>query len=607
MKLEKLNKIFSIQKGGQNKLTDNVGINSVRVIQIDDLRNDTNIKYSNDSKGLLATEEDILIAWDGANVGTVGYGKKGYIGSTLARLKIKDDNNYDYRYLGLFIKSKSSYLKKKSTGATIPHINKNSLENLLIPIPGKLVEQIRIAEILTKIENLIEQRKESISLLNDFLKNTFYDTFGDPLKNDKKWSKEPLTKFGTVITGNTPPRSDLNNYSNNYIEWIKTDNISNKKTFISKSKEYLSKEGLSKSRSVDKGALLVACIAGSIESLGRASLTDRKVSFNQQINAIQPNDEINSYFLYWLFRTSKVYIENHSTKGMKKILTKGRFEKILMIKPPIDIQNEFGLIVLKAENIKEKFEESLNELENLFSSLSHLAFKGDLNLNKLDIGTKAIEIEEKFKTKNSLELELISKPMEEFIKQTREIQKRVSVSTEILPKSLLKQIETTNKSISPFQKLPVIPEELAQAMKTFENIISITSKLNQDAEKQYDGKFNWQEVNFEMVAKWIKEQYSDYHFNSELLVNFLINEKVIFPNYHSSEELKTNPKLVESDDLKSFIFSALNNDNQFIKLEQFFYNGEKENVELKLRIEDYQIINSKGKKITSGIYFKIKE
>jgi type I restriction enzyme S subunit len=33
----------------------------------------------------------------------------------------------------------------------------------------------------------------------------------------------------------------------------------------------------------------VACIAGSVESIGRAALTDRTVAFNQQINAIQPS------------------------------------------------------------------------------------------------------------------------------------------------------------------------------------------------------------------------------------------------------------------------------------------------------------------------------
>lgn len=55
-----------------------------------------------------------------------------------------------------------------------------------------------------------------------------------------------------------------------------------------------------------------------------------------------------------------------------------------------------------------------------------------------------------------------------------------------------------------------------------------------------------------------------------MIYRFLLEEHVTFPNYYSSEELKINPKLSEADDLKSFIFSALNNENQFIKLEQFF-------------------------------------
>ena len=49
--------------------------NVIRYIQIDDLRNNDNIKYcSNNNKYVIANENDLIIAWDGANAGTIGYG-----------------------------------------------------------------------------------------------------------------------------------------------------------------------------------------------------------------------------------------------------------------------------------------------------------------------------------------------------------------------------------------------------------------------------------------------------------------------------------------------------------------------------------------------------
>jgi restriction endonuclease S subunit len=505
------------------------------------------------------------------------------------------------------IRGKTLKYQNKTTG--IINLKLDNYINEKIFVPSRQ-DQIRIAEVLTKVETLIQQRKESIDLLDDFLRSTFLDMFGDPVKNEKKWEKVPLNKFGKIITGNTPPRNNLNNFSEEHIEWIKTDNILLDETFATKSKEYLSKEGLSKSRFVDKGALLVACIAGSIESVGRASLTDRKVSFNQQINAIQPNKDINSYFLYWLFKISRTYIQNHSTQGMKKILTKGIFEKILMIKPSINLQNKFALIVEKAEKVKEQYKESLKELENLFGTLSQKAFKGELDLSKLDVSTQIREIEKKVEAESGLDISLetkLTKQMQQFIKQTADIQKRLALANNMIPKALFQQIENINKTIEPFQNLNKIPEQLALAMKSFDGIKSITSQLNQEAKEQFQTKLTWEEVNFEMVANWIKDEYSEYHFNSEILMNFLENERVTFSNYHSSEELKTNPKLNEADDIKSFVFSALKGKNQFIKLEQFFYDAVSENVQLKLRSDDYEIIKDKEKELRSGIYFKVVE
>jgi len=243
-------------------------------------------------------------------------------------------------------------------------------------------DQLHIANLLSKAENLIAQRKESLRLLDEFLKSTFLEMFGECTKNEKNWNKIELKYFGEIITGNTPSRNNDENYSSNFIEWIKTDNIPVDDTYITKAVEYLSESGLRYARTVEAGALLVACIAGSIQSVGRAALTNRKVSFNQQINAIQPNEEIEPLYLYWLFKISRKYIQDAASNGMKKILTKGGFEKIKMIKPPIELQTQFAQIVEKTEALKIQYQQSLQELENLYGSLSQKAFRGELVCNK---------------------------------------------------------------------------------------------------------------------------------------------------------------------------------------------------------------------------------
>ncbi len=87
MKFERLGDIITIAKGKKPVFAESPNENSIRVLQIDDLRNDNNLKFTNEKKGVLAQEDDVLIAWDGANAGTIGYGKSGFIGSTIALLK----------------------------------------------------------------------------------------------------------------------------------------------------------------------------------------------------------------------------------------------------------------------------------------------------------------------------------------------------------------------------------------------------------------------------------------------------------------------------------------------------------------------------------------
>lgn len=266
----------------------------------------------------------------------------------------------------------------------MPRMKMKSFWAYEIPVPP-LNDQIRIAHLLGKVKGLIAQRKQHLQQLDDLLMSVFLEMFGDPVQNERGWDKPELKSFGKISTGNTPPRSDPANYNDAFIEWIKTDNITGDAVFVTPSTEHLSEVGARKARTVTNGALLVACIAGSVESIGRAALTDRTVSFNQQINAIQPGKDVNSLYLYGLFKLSRAYIQSHATKGMKKILTKGDFEKITMIKPPFEIQNRFAVIVEKVEGIKAHFQQSLTDLESLYGALSQQAFKGELDLSRVPL------------------------------------------------------------------------------------------------------------------------------------------------------------------------------------------------------------------------------
>lgn len=108
MKKVKLGEVLSLKKGKKATVLAEQTTLSQRYIQIDDLRNNNNLKFTESLNMTEALPDDILIAWDGANAGTVG--------STITVLK----KNERYKekiisdYLGVFLESKSQLAIQKS-------------------------------------------------------------------------------------------------------------------------------------------------------------------------------------------------------------------------------------------------------------------------------------------------------------------------------------------------------------------------------------------------------------------------------------------------------------------------------------------------------------
>lgn len=297
--------------------------------------------------------------------------------TSVIRSKEELDSRYLFWYLySNHLNQNTRKYQNKTTGIINLQLERY-IKDLQIPLPPLPIQK-RIAQILDAADALKRKDQQLLKKYDELAQAIFIDMFGDPVKNEKGWEVKTLGQFGKISTGNTPSRADLTNYNSNYVEWIKTDNIRENSFFVSNSSEYLSKIGVERGRVTPSGSLLVACIAGSIDSIGRAALTDRLVSFNQQINSIEPNEKVKSLFLYFLFKYSRKHIQNHASNGMKRMLSKGEFEKIKMISPDITIQSEFENKISQLVIQKEKMNKTFKNSDSLFNSLIQKAFNGEL-------------------------------------------------------------------------------------------------------------------------------------------------------------------------------------------------------------------------------------
>jgi type I restriction enzyme S subunit len=282
-------------------------------------------------------------------------------------------------YLSLFLgtpEAKAYFLScaKQTTG--IASINKTQLAELPVLVPP-VGEQKRIADILHKADAIRRKRRETVLGTDSLIASEFVSRFGDPVSNSKHLSQIPLARYGSVTTGNTPPREDPANYGD-AIEWIKSDNINTPFHWITRAREGLSEKGRSLARTAPKRSTLVTCIAGSRDCVGNAAMTDRTVAFNQQINAITPSPSTDAFFLYALILLSKPLIQRSSTESMKGMVSKGKFEQLHVIEVPSATQKAFGKVFDRILGSLSNLNRAEKESEDLFNSLAQRAFRGEL-------------------------------------------------------------------------------------------------------------------------------------------------------------------------------------------------------------------------------------
>lgn len=281
------------------------------------------------------------------------------------------------RYFAQFFKT-PGYRARASAlaaGANINNLRNEHLDELRIPLPP-LPEQRRIANILDRAEALRAQRRAVLEHMEFLRYAVFLEMFGDPVSNPMNWPTRRIADVGEVITGNTPLRSRPDFYGLE-IEWIKSDNLDSTRYYITPAAERLSKEGARNARVAPVGAILVTCIAGSPSTIGNAAMTDRPVAFNQQINALVLR-EGSPHFMFGQLVVGKRLVQQASTASMKGMVNKSRFEAIRLMFPPPEFQAVFESRIAAIEKLKSLHRASLAKLDELFASLQHRAFRGEL-------------------------------------------------------------------------------------------------------------------------------------------------------------------------------------------------------------------------------------
>ncbi|EGO4464998.1 restriction endonuclease subunit S [Escherichia coli] len=310
-----------------------------------------------------------------------------HVVSHLATLIPKDGVYVDYLRLALKHFPPSSLIKDLA----YPAIGLGEIENFEVPVPEEFDNQIRISHLLSKVEGLIAQRKQHLQQLDDLLNSIFLEMFGDPVRNEKGWRKHQFSDLLEDIESGKSPKCEARQAD--VEEWgvLKLGAITRCR-FDEKENKALPKDIAPSLRDeVRAGDLLfsrkntydlVAACAYVFKTRPKLLMPDLIFRFSFKQNA-----DVNPIFMWRLFvndsQRKAIQSLAAGAAGSMPNISKGNLKTVSLALPPLHLQNQFSSIVVKIEAIKSRYQQSLTDLECLFSALSQNAFNGELDLTRV--------------------------------------------------------------------------------------------------------------------------------------------------------------------------------------------------------------------------------
>lgn len=272
-------------------------------------------------------------------------------------------------------------------GAAQPIINKTTFSEVKVSVPATLDDEQRIATILSAYDDLIENNRRRIALLEEAARQLYKEWFvrfrfpghehvkiidGVP----EGWSNARVADLGLVVTGKTPSKRVEENFGSD-IPFIKTPDMHGQ-TLIVSSEEWLSERGANSqlNKTLPTGSVLVSCIG----TIGVVAMTTTPAQTNQQINAVVPRHARWQFFVYFILEAIRPQLEAMGGGATMANVNKSKFEGVP--------------IIIASNDLITGFDDRVRPMFDLIETLARqnmcLAKARDLLLPKLMSGAIAV-------------------------------------------------------------------------------------------------------------------------------------------------------------------------------------------------------------------------
>jgi type I restriction enzyme, S subunit len=250
------------------------------------------------------------------------------------------------------------------TSSSMKNLGQDQFRSFNLALPP-LPEQTRIATFLdqetAKIDELVAEQRRLMELLKEKrqavishavtkglnpdapLKPSGIEWLGDVPAH---WKVTRLCYYATIENGTTPNRENPDFWDGGVVPWLSSGEVN--QYHINEASEFITKLALEKCslRMLPQGTVVVGMI-GQGKTRGQSAVLEFEACINQNLAAIVPGDQLDSYYLLHVFQSVYDYLREFGRGGNQAALNSEILSALTIPIPPLDEQQGISLFLLR--------------------------------------------------------------------------------------------------------------------------------------------------------------------------------------------------------------------------------------------------------------------
>ena len=267
-------------------------------------------------------------------------------------------------------------IERRTAFVTVKHLSAKELNKLQLSVPD-LSEQNRVAKILSRLEKVIDLRRQELQKLDNLIKARFVERFGDPVDNPMGWNKKRLQdivsddcsiSYGIVQTGDDKEEG---------VPVFRPVDIVNRVPKLDELKKTTEEISNKYKRTILKGREMLIPVRANIADTCIVGEEFKGCNVGRGIVPIRTKEDIMVLeFLKYLMDSKHLNDDiKRKAKGITLIqLNMEDLREVELIIPPVEQQKIFVDFAKKIDKSKVEVQKALDETQKLFDSLMQQYF-----------------------------------------------------------------------------------------------------------------------------------------------------------------------------------------------------------------------------------------